>query len=72
MAERRPMKLRTRLVLSFVYLLLAVVLALTIPLAVSLADQGRPTWRRRPCRTRRRWPPMSTSPCSAIRSGSRR
>ena len=41
MAERRPMKLRTRLVLSFVYLLLAVVLALTIPLAVSLADRGR-------------------------------
>ena len=41
MAARGPMKLRTRLVISFVYVLLAVVLALTIPLGVSLAERGR-------------------------------
>ena len=38
---RRPLKLRTRLVISFVYVLLAVVLALTIPLAVSLSSRGK-------------------------------
>jgi signal transduction histidine kinase len=39
----RPMRLRSRLVLAFAYILLAVIVALTVPLAVNLArrDQAR-------------------------------
>jgi signal transduction histidine kinase len=39
----RPMRLRSRLVLAFAYILLAVLVALTVPLAVNLArrDQAR-------------------------------